>query len=166
LKFSELEENFSLSLFDEEKMRKFGKIFFPEKTIERAVDLFKEQLKIRAVGLYEKKDFDYLYLNLDVISYNLCLIFHPVYLVRFVSENFEGFIVIDCVKKTVFGRKMNKKERTVKKTRTKKIISNSILGILTFINAFLSTRGSILSLIGIVGLAVILGYIFREYYGN
>ncbi|KQC15209.1 MAG: hypothetical protein APR63_12570 [Desulfuromonas sp. SDB] len=166
LDFDQLEKNFNLGLFDEDKMNKFGKIFFPEKNSDEALRIFRQKLQEKITSNYNQDDYDYLHISLEVINYNLCIIFHPVYLVRFASERQEGMVLVDGVDLKVFGRTVKPIDKVIPKPMMKSLLESSLTSLVSFASGFLITRGSWMSFLGLIGLGLIAGYLVKDYYGS
>jgi len=159
----DLEKKKSLRLFDEDKMRKFGKIYFPEKSADEALELFQNRLIKQTDDLYVEDEFEYLFKNLGLVSYRLTLLFLPIKLIRFATATSEGLVIIDAVTGKTIGRKVTDTGKKKKSTNLNKYIIRSIIIIGTFFSSLLLLKKGILSLIGLLILAGVIVLLFKEF---
>lgn len=156
----------NLLLFDENKMKDSGKIYFPEKEIEEAKAVFIKKMKETALSYWDAKKFDFFRSVSEVLNFNLTLIFYPVLLVRFVVPKREGFVIIDCTTGKTAGRKMTAVKSGEENFLAKKgffCLASSVVGyvagILISRGGFFAGAGIFLALLGAV-------FLFRKNYGD
>ncbi|MBN1150899.1 hypothetical protein JXA84_06750 [candidate division WOR-3 bacterium] len=153
-----------LLLFDEDKMKKTGMIFFPEKDIDDAKNLFVKKMKEAALSNWEKDKFDFFSASAEVLDFNLSLIFLPVILIRFITDKRQGFYIIDCTN----GKTVGKKTETLKSESfiKEKGFFVSLTVLTGFVTGILVSGGILFKSIGILAALVFVALLFRKNYGD
>lgn len=155
-----------LSLFDEEKMKKFGKIFFPEKEIEETREIFRKKMKEAALSSWDSSKFSFFSSSVEIINFNLGLIFYPVLLARFLTSKHEGLVIIDCSTGKPVGRKITPVRHKKENFLSQKGFFSLAASLAGFIAGAMISRGGVFAGAGVFAAVLTFIFIFRKNYGN
>ncbi|MBN1620715.1 hypothetical protein JW890_08325 [candidate division WOR-3 bacterium] len=155
-----------LSLFDEEKMKKSGKIYFPEKEIEEAREIFRKKMKDSALASWDPSKYSFFSSSVEIINFNLGLIFYPVLLARFLTSKYEGLVIIDCSTGKPVGRKITPVRHKKENFLSQKGLFSLAVSLAGFLAGAMISWGGIFAGAGVFAAILSFIFIFRKNYGN